>query len=86
MNVQRKKEMGLEIGRAIHLAKNQDELYEKIMIVAEEFCDKTSIACGMAVVQVDTDDSDMTTDRLDLLVDRLDALAEDDETKEIIPE
>ena len=71
MNIERRKEMGLEIGRVIHMSKNQDELYENIMNVATTFCDKTSIACGMAIVKVETDELE---------------LGEDDETKEIIPE
>ena len=71
MNIERRKEMGLEIGRAIHLhIDNQDKLYDEIMKVATSFCDKTSIACGMAMVNVDTSDLP----------------GEDDETKEIIPE
>ncbi len=87
MNIERRKEMGLEIGRAIHInSGDQEALYKEIMKVATSFCDKTSIACGMAMVGNDTDDIDMMRKNDDLIREHLEEINTDDETKEIIPE
>ena len=71
MNAELKKNMGLEIGRAIHLnGPNPDDLYEEIMKVATAFVD-LSHTSDLLQTQVAIEKG---------------YVGADDETKEIIPD
>ncbi len=75
MNTERRKQMGLEIGRAIHMnmpidvpIHNRQELYDEIMKVAESFCDKTAITCGLVTVSIDAQEIDLSNGTVEFMI------------------